>query len=204
MARVIETGRQQRGPGTGRGRPVNEIGRVYGRWTVVERAPSPVLHRKDPSAFWRCACVCGNEGVVRGHQLRCGQSQSCGCFRKDRARETVSLPKGKSGANRAIANTKSNAARRGYCWKITDDQALATMAMDCVYCGSKPSQVSRGRNGDFTYSGIDRIDNARGYEVDNIAPCCRVCNTAKMSMSEAEFYSWIERVYRRAAALGRI
>lgn len=201
MAQAIGSSRRPFGAGAGRGCPVDEVGRVYGRWTVVERAPSPVLrrnNRNDPAAFWRCVCVCGNEGVVRGHQLRCGQSRSCGCYRRDRTREAVSLPSGVSGANRALANTKSNAARRGYSWGLTKEHALSVMAGNCVYCGDPPKQVSRGRNGKFVYNGIDRVNNDIGYEVGNVVACCGVCNTAKMRMSVDEFYCWIAKIYNHA------
>lgn len=34
---------------------------------------------------------------------------------------------------------------------------------------------------------IDIIDNNKGYIVDNIIPCCIVCNRAKGNMSLEEF-----------------
>ena len=57
----------------------NLIGQKFGRWTVIERAPS----RKGRAAYWICQCDCGTKREVRGQNLKNGKSQSCGCFKKD-------------------------------------------------------------------------------------------------------------------------
>lgn len=56
-------------------RLIDETGRIYGRWTVISRAPN-----QRTSAAWNCVCSCGTERVVRGEWLRQGASQSCGCL----------------------------------------------------------------------------------------------------------------------------
>jgi hypothetical protein len=50
-------------------------GRVFGRLTVLSRAPSVT----PKNAMWRCHCECGNEAIVRGQRLLAGQARSCGC-----------------------------------------------------------------------------------------------------------------------------
>lgn len=40
------------------------------------------------------------------------------------------------------------------------------------------------------YNGIDRIDNAKGYTIENSVTCCKRCNFAKRNMSYDEFISW--------------
>jgi hypothetical protein len=51
------------------------INQKYGKLTVLERAGS-----KNGSAFWKCRCDCGNKIIVRGDQLRSGNTRSCGCL----------------------------------------------------------------------------------------------------------------------------
>lgn len=46
----------------------------------------------------------------------------------------------------------------------------------------------------FVFTGIDRVDNTRGYDPDNVVPCCRVCNRAKDVRTKDEFLSWAKRV----------
>jgi len=59
-----------------------ERGNRYGRWLVLEEAPSG----REGRTRWRCLCDCGTEKVVYGQKLRNGKSTSCGC-----------LPSGKQG-----------------------------------------------------------------------------------------------------------
>jgi len=48
---------------------------------------------------------------------------------------------------------------------------------------------------DYTYNGLDRIDNAKGYILDNVVPCCKHCNYAKRNMSTEKFYNLIKSIY---------
>lgn len=50
------------------------IGKRFGRLKVVGQALS-----LGGRAAWNCICVCGVEKVIRGKDLRLGDSQSCGC-----------------------------------------------------------------------------------------------------------------------------
>lgn len=47
----------------------------------------------------------------------------------------------------------------------------------------------------FMYTGLDRRDSSRGYDLDNVVPCCRACNVAKNDMTVDEFRAWLLRVY---------
>lgn len=62
----------------------NEIGNRYGYLTVIERAEND----KEGHAKWKCLCDCGNEVIVLGKHLRSGNTKSCGCYQKSRARES--------------------------------------------------------------------------------------------------------------------
>lgn len=42
---------------------------------------------KNGAVLWLCKCECGNECVVRSADLKNKRTQSCGCLRRDRARE---------------------------------------------------------------------------------------------------------------------
>ena len=55
---------------------VDLTGRRFGRLTVVERRGSDDLRK----ATWACACDCGKTTIVRGYNLRQGDTQSCGCL----------------------------------------------------------------------------------------------------------------------------
>lgn len=52
----------------------NEIGKIYGKWTVIKEAPS-----KNRRTYWTCQCECGTVADVLAQNLRNGTSTSCGC-----------------------------------------------------------------------------------------------------------------------------
>jgi hypothetical protein len=80
----------------------------------------------------------------------------------------------------------------GY-WKFLTKQV-------CYYCGKPPSQVYDvdGLKGSYTYNGIDRLDNERGYTRDNCVACCKECNRAKLEMDAEEYIEHCRRVVRHS------
>jgi hypothetical protein len=58
-------------------RATDLVGRVYGRLTIVSRAPGK-YQNKVP--LWNAACLCGREKVVNSKALKAGDSRSCGCL----------------------------------------------------------------------------------------------------------------------------
>lgn len=52
---------------------------TFGRWTVIDRAPSSTDKRGYPITMWNCRCVCGVCKTVYANSLLSGRSASCGC-----------------------------------------------------------------------------------------------------------------------------
>ena len=46
---------------------------------------------KNGAVLWLCRCECGNECVVSGASLKNQHTQSCGCLKRDRARECKTI-----------------------------------------------------------------------------------------------------------------
>ena len=59
---------------------INEVGKKYGRLTVLSRQGSNSANR----ALWLCQCDCGKQIVVIGKNLRSGNTCSCGCLQKEK------------------------------------------------------------------------------------------------------------------------
>ena len=138
-----------------------------------------------------CTCDCGLEVIVPLSTLLDKIAESCGC-------ETFALrrPAGISARNRVLKAYRSAARRRALVWALTDDDFDKITAQACHYCGCPPSARSvqaQGRS-EFTYNGIDRVDNALGYTTGNVVPCCKQCNHAKSDMPYADFMAWIARL----------
>ena len=67
---------------------IDLTGERFGRLTVVKRAESRILSSGKHVTRWLCKCDCGNETIVNGGLLQSGQTQSCGCYNKERISET--------------------------------------------------------------------------------------------------------------------
>jgi hypothetical protein len=65
---------------------------------------------------------------------------------------------------------KGSAKFHGREWALTKDECLALWRMPCAYCGGKLPE---------TGTGLDRMDDDRGYSADNVLPCCTFCNIAR-------------------------
>jgi len=93
----------------------------------------------------------------------------------------------------------SGAKRRGHAWELSEGDFDKLTSADCFYCGEPPGRTIRvgKNNGDFTYNGIDRVDNLEGYTSGNVVTCCWKCNNAKKDMTYPEFADWITRLAER-------
>lgn len=60
-------------------------GHRYGRLKVLERESNDDKGR----TCWLCLCDCGNEIIVPANYLRSGHTKSCGCLRKETARNNT-------------------------------------------------------------------------------------------------------------------
>lgn len=57
---------------------IDMIGKKFGKLTVLERAED-FIGTSGRETQWFCKCDCGNNVIVRGHNLRNGHTKSCGC-----------------------------------------------------------------------------------------------------------------------------
>jgi len=68
--------------------------------------------------------------------------------------------------------TKTQAKVRHKEWNLSEIEYTEAISKPCFYCGG--SLPIGG-------SGIDRLDNMKGYISGNIVPCCATCNNLKNS-----------------------
>ena len=90
--------------------------------------------------------------------------------------------------------TAKNAERRTIEWDLPYQTWLGLVTENCYYCGVEPSNVFKYGKGEFTYSGIDRIDSGLGYTASNCVPCCRFCNVLKFSMKPDTWFDFLKAV----------
>lgn len=160
-----------------------------------------VLHTagrsKSRSLMWKCLCDCGKTTRVVGSALRRGDIQSCGCHNSRRT-----LPPGESGFNRLLSIYIASAKKRNLVFKLTESEFETLTQGNCFYCGINPSTITQHpqlssagkQNACYVYNGIDRVDNTKGYTVDNCVSCCTTCNLAKSEKSADHFLTWLRRI----------
>jgi hypothetical protein len=65
---------------------IDLTGKQFSRLTVLEQTET-----RDGNAFWLVKCACGAQKPVSGVGLRSGSIKSCGCLRRERAKQKPSL-----------------------------------------------------------------------------------------------------------------
>ena len=177
----------------------NLTGMRFGRLLVVSQAEHNGKHIQ-----WNTQCDCGNTKVIPTTNLVRGRSTSCGCLRKEVARERMTgstpprkLPEGHSALNILFSQYRRGAEARDLLFDLSLSELAWITKLNCYYCGAPPSQSisRRSSNGAYIYNGVDRLDNEHGYHPWNVVPCCGVCNRMKMALNYPEFIARIERIY---------
>lgn len=69
--------------------------------------------------------------------------------------------------------------------------------MPCNYCGDSLTITRKAynMNGPYTHNGIDRVNNDRGYEPNNVVACCEICNRMKLTLSKEEFLNHVQKIH---------
>ena len=171
----------------------NISGQVFGKLTVTSDYRIKNNGKKS-RAEWLCNCSCGKSIWVKSDSLKNGNTKSCGCFRLEKSR----IGYGESSKNRVLRRYKSDAKRRGLEFNISKESFFEITSKNCSYCNKVPSNIQNDKEsyGEFVYTGIDRIDNKKGYIDGNCISCCRICNMAKGEMSKEEFLTHITNIYK--------
>ena len=141
---------------------IDITGWIFGRWTVLERKGVCPLGKP----MWLCICECGKKSIVRVGKLREGRTRSCGCLRRDIAKD-----KFRTHGMSKTAEFKSWICMRRRCYNVNDisyknyggrgiivcDEWLNSFETFLADVGLKPNPSHS----------IDRIDNDGNYEPSN-------------------------------------
>jgi hypothetical protein len=73
--------------------------------------------------------------------------------------------------------SKFNAKVRDLEWGLTLEQFAEINSKSCYYCGHHLPEAG---------SGLDRVDNSKGYVANNVVPCCTECNRARLDQFTSE------------------
>lgn len=173
-------------------------GKIFGQLKVLNYIQLQVNNNKVWK--WECKCTCGTITYARTRDFfKEKPVQSCLSCGYKRMAKTNTLPNNESLKKRIFRNYKRGAKNRNYEFKLLYEEFIKLIVGNCFYCGNAP-QVLIGElsytKESFKRNGIDRVDNTKGYTLDNSVSCCKQCNKAKMEMSYKEFTDFIKRIYK--------
>lgn len=178
-------------------------GQVFNKLTIINLA-----FVKSSRAYWLCKCSCKEGNIITAHSaaLRIGNVKSCGCL----ISENNSKTKTTTDINEAI---KINARKILAGWysdgNLILDDFLQLTKQNCYYCGEIPKNImnvySHSRydsnrewtnnlikNANFVYNGLDRVDSNKPHNLNNVVPCCIICNRYKSDLAQNIFLEKIK------------
>jgi hypothetical protein len=153
----------------------NLTGLRFGKLTVI----SPADRNRSNQIQWNCLCDCGKKCVILSKCLLYGTTRSCGCLKTSNKYTDKTM----SSKLALFGKYKRSARDRGYSFEINFETFMSFVQQDCYYCGESSSHYFKHTRtkGGFFYTGLDRIENEKGYESNNLNPCCK-----KVQLSKAE------------------
>lgn len=189
------------------------LGQKFGRLKVQAR----VKDEKKPLYLWQCLCDCGTTKMVPTGKLKAGRTNSCGCLRREVAATRFAshlqsrtrfykIWKGMESRCRVLGNymTKNYGDRGIKVCERWHDFAFFQADMKASY----DAHVVKFGEQDTT---IEREDNDKGYEPDNVrwatrAEQTRNQRTNKFITYEGQTYTiaeWARRLRMEVNTLAR-
>jgi hypothetical protein len=154
--------------------------------------------------YWLCKCDCGKTKAFRSTHLtetrKATIVESCGCLLPELHRSSAWRAKSRrlgTAFRRLLDSYKANARHRGLSWELTEEQFRELTQFPCHYSGELPSTVLKSRCEEYTYNGIDRVDNTKGYTIENCVTCCHAINLMKLDLSLDRFLELCNKVAER-------
>lgn len=163
---------------------------------------------------WLCECECGKQVLMVSTRLRRKEpSLSCGCKNFTGEHKNSKHSATEASFLGLFNRNKQSARKRGIDWDLSLAEFISIVTQPCVWCKEPPftpynsSLANNGYTqlkhltprlvgGKILVNGIDRIDNSKGYTLENVQPSCKYCNFARNDRTQNEFLTWLTKLAR--------
>jgi hypothetical protein len=145
--------------------------RYYRRHTERRRIAAQKKYQETNGAYWRQYYAKNKDKYIAARKKYAKEHPN---YRRDYSRKYYLIEANRkrlaemaSKPHRRYRNAIRTARARSIEWNIDESDFCELITNRCTYCeGSLPTQGS----------GLDRINNEKGYLIGNIVPCCTSCN----------------------------
>ncbi len=173
----------------------------FGKLTVISEA-----ERINGSIAWLCLCDCGNYLTTKSKYLKNGDTKSCGCITIENRHHFAKLMITARTQFTPIIASARNVWRDNY-YELSFEDFYKLSQLNCHYCDNLPNnskslKTCRNRsllsieNSVFIYNGLDRVDSFKSHTMDNVVPCCWICNRAKSNRTYDQFIMHIDNLVK--------
>jgi hypothetical protein len=169
---------------------VDYTGKIIGKWLVLGILSTKASYGNK--TIYQVKCV--EHGSLRkaaindikkryGNKCRCKDFKSTKDICSDQLYQRYQ--KGSKHRNKGIE------------FSISKEEFVPLLTQNCYYCDAMPSNtIIINKKHKMLYSGVDRLDNNKGYISGNCVSCCWGCNQAKRTRSYEEFMNLIIKIYK--------
>lgn len=182
--------------------PKNDLtGQKFGHLEVIEMAHKPDDRRREYRAVCKCHnCGKENHWVFPYHLTKLGQ-KSCGCLKGNRKKgKDHCCYKGFGGITGSIwGRIKSSAKKRDLEFSITIKDGWELFEKQDHKCALTGLHLEIGAGRNRCSASLDRIDNSKGYSIDNIQWVHRNVNMIKHHWSQEYFVNICRRIVENEA-----
>jgi len=120
---------------------------------------------------------------------KCDKCRERGQILSDRPRKERNKKDPCNSLKSKLKDYQKDAKRDNKIWNLTEKDAYSLYSMPCHYCGDLP-KIKEGK-----CNGIDRINSdEKEYNINNIIPCCGMCNRMKRVLNYNDFLKIVEHV----------
>jgi hypothetical protein len=171
-------------------KPVDYTNKKFNKLTAINFSHSERKPWGRNIRYWSFKCDCGSLCIKESAKVAFGDIKHCGCENKKKLQ-------GEEHVAYAVFQDSYDDG------DLTFEDFKWLSQQDCYLCSQWRPKTRKHRSKvdvSFSYHGLDRVDNSRSHDRDNVQPCCWPCNEMKKDKSLQEFLGEIEAIYKNRCA----